>query len=34
VLRIVEKGHRECYIANSLTSEIVLEPAVAVSSPP
>jgi organic hydroperoxide reductase OsmC/OhrA len=33
VLRIVEKGHRECYIANSLTSEIALEPAVAVSSP-
>jgi organic hydroperoxide reductase OsmC/OhrA len=28
VLRIVEKAHRECYIANSLTSEIVIEPAV------
>jgi organic hydroperoxide reductase OsmC/OhrA len=28
VLRIVEKGHRECFIANSLTSEIVIEPTV------
>jgi organic hydroperoxide reductase OsmC/OhrA len=28
VLRIVEKAHHECYIANSLTSEIVIEPAV------
>jgi organic hydroperoxide reductase OsmC/OhrA len=28
VLRIVEKAHRECYVANSLTSEIVIEPAV------
>jgi organic hydroperoxide reductase OsmC/OhrA len=28
VLRIVEKGHRECYIANSLTGEIVIEPTV------
>ena len=28
VLRIVEKAHGECYIANSLTSEVVLEPAV------
>jgi organic hydroperoxide reductase OsmC/OhrA len=28
VLRIVEKAHGECYIANSLTSEIVIEPAV------
>jgi organic hydroperoxide reductase OsmC/OhrA len=29
VLRIVEKAHRECYIANSLTSELAIEPAVA-----
>jgi organic hydroperoxide reductase OsmC/OhrA len=28
VLRIVEKAHHECYVANSLTSEIVIEPAV------
>jgi organic hydroperoxide reductase OsmC/OhrA len=28
VLRIVEKAHHECYIANSVTSEIVIEPAV------
>ena len=31
VLRIVEKGHHECYIANSLASEITLEPNVAVA---
>jgi organic hydroperoxide reductase OsmC/OhrA len=29
VLRIVEKAHGECYIANSLTSEIVIEPTIA-----
>jgi organic hydroperoxide reductase OsmC/OhrA len=28
VLRIVEKAHHECYIANSVTSEIVIEPIV------
>lgn len=28
VLRMVEKAHHECYIANSLTSEIVIEPTV------
>jgi organic hydroperoxide reductase OsmC/OhrA len=28
VRRIVEKAHHECYIANSLTSEITIEPAV------
>ena len=33
VLRIVEKGHRECFIANSLTSEITVEPTVAVAPP-
>jgi organic hydroperoxide reductase OsmC/OhrA len=28
VLRIVEKAHHECYIANSVTSQIVIEPIV------
>ena len=28
VLRIVEKAHHECYIANSVTSQIVIEPVV------
>ncbi|MDX6548894.1 MAG: hypothetical protein QOG33_2444 [Gaiellales bacterium] len=28
VLRIVQKAHHECYVANSLTSEIVIEPAI------
>jgi organic hydroperoxide reductase OsmC/OhrA len=27
-LRIVDKAHRECYIANSLRSEIVIEPTI------
>ena len=28
VLRVVDKAHHECYIANSLTSEVTLEPTV------
>jgi organic hydroperoxide reductase OsmC/OhrA len=28
VLRIVEKAHGECYIANSLSAEVVLEPTI------
>ena len=28
VRRIVEKGHEECYIANSVTSEIAIEPTI------
>ena len=31
VLRIVEKAHHECYIANSVTSEILIEPSVELS---
>jgi len=30
-LRLVERAHHECYIANSLTSEIVIEPTVEVA---
>src|SRR5439155_19509231 len=30
VLRIVEKGHEECYIANSLSAEVVVEPTIRV----
>jgi uncharacterized OsmC-like protein len=26
VRRIVEKGHEECYIANTITAEITIEP--------
>ena len=28
VLHLVEVGHRECYIANSLTTEVVVEPVI------
>lgn len=30
VERLLHKAHRQCYIANSLTSEVVLEPIVEV----
>jgi organic hydroperoxide reductase OsmC/OhrA len=32
VLRIVEKAHEECYIANSLSAEVVLEPTVRIEA--
>ena len=28
VLRIVEKAHEECYVANSLSAQVVLEPTI------
>ena len=34
VRHLVEVGHRECFIANSLTSEIVVEPTIAFAEPP
>ena len=33
VLRIVDKAHETCYIANSLTSEITIEPHVELAAP-
>jgi organic hydroperoxide reductase OsmC/OhrA len=30
--RIVEKGHQECYIANSVTSDITIEPTIELES--
>ena len=33
VLRIVEKAHDSCYIANSVTSEITIEPHVELAAP-
>jgi organic hydroperoxide reductase OsmC/OhrA len=30
VERLLHKAHQQCYIANSLTSEVVLEPAIEV----
>ncbi len=28
ILHLVEVAHRECYIANSLTTDIVIEPVI------
>jgi organic hydroperoxide reductase OsmC/OhrA len=34
VQRIVEKGHEECYVANSVTSEIAIAPSIKIEASP